>query len=64
MALAPLVVSAVALVVAVGGDYRPGGDIAIVEMTTRAVGNHWPLDALWSCGRSDPSSCAYRGTPG
>jgi hypothetical protein len=43
LALAPLVVSAVALVVAVGGEYKPAGDIAIVEMTTRAVGNHWPL---------------------
>ena len=43
LALAPLVVSAVALAVAVGGDYRPEGDIAIVEMTTRAVGDHWPL---------------------
>ena len=43
LALAPLAVSAVALAVAVGGDYRPEGDIAIVEMTTRAVGDHWPL---------------------
>ncbi|HEY6698991.1 MAG TPA: hypothetical protein VIZ67_12235 [Acidimicrobiales bacterium] len=43
LALAPLVVSAVALAVAVGGDYRPEGDIAIIEMTTRAVGDHWPL---------------------
>jgi hypothetical protein len=43
LALAPLVVSAVALVVAVGGDYRPFGDFAVIEMTTRAVGDHWPL---------------------
>jgi hypothetical protein len=43
LALAPLVVSAVALVVAVGSKYQPAGDIAIVEMTTRAVGDHWPL---------------------
>ena len=43
LALAPLAVSAVALAVAVGGDYRPVGDIAVVEMTTRAVGDHWPL---------------------
>lgn len=43
LALAPLAVSAVALAVAAGGDYRPEGDIAIVEMTTRAVGDHWPL---------------------
>jgi hypothetical protein len=43
LALAPLVVSAIALAFAVGGDYRPPGDIAIVEMTTRAVGDHWPL---------------------
>jgi hypothetical protein len=37
------VVTAIALAVAVGGDYRPVGDNAIVEMTTRAVGEHWPL---------------------
>jgi hypothetical protein len=43
LALAPLVVSAVALIVAIGGEYKPAGDIAIVEMTTRAVGDHWPL---------------------
>jgi hypothetical protein len=43
LALAPLVVSAVALAFAVGGDYRPAGDVAIVEMTSRAVGDHWPL---------------------
>jgi hypothetical protein len=43
LALAPLVVSAIALAVAVGGDYRPVGDNAIVEMTTRAVDDHWPL---------------------
>lgn len=36
-------VTAIALAVAVGGDYRPVGDNAIVEMTTRAVGEHWPL---------------------
>jgi hypothetical protein len=40
LALAPLAVSAIALVVTVGGDYKPAGDIAIVEMTTRAVGEH------------------------
>jgi hypothetical protein len=43
LALAPLAVSAIALVVTVGADYKPAGDIAIVEMTTRAVGEHWPL---------------------
>jgi hypothetical protein len=43
LALAPLAVSAIALVVTVGGDYKPAGDIAIVEMTTRAVGEHGPL---------------------
>jgi hypothetical protein len=43
LVLAPLAVSAIALAVAVGGDYRPVGDNAIVEMTTRAVGDHWPL---------------------
>lgn len=43
LALSPLVVSAVAVIVAVGGEYKPAGDIAVVEMTTRAVGEHWPL---------------------
>ncbi|HET6771925.1 MAG TPA: hypothetical protein VFH36_01365 [Acidimicrobiales bacterium] len=48
VALAPLVVSAVALVAGVGGAYHPTGDQAGTELAVRAVGRHEVLTGLWS----------------
>jgi hypothetical protein len=48
IALAPLAVSAVALVAAVGGAYHPTGDQAGTELAVRAVGRHEVLTGLWS----------------
>jgi hypothetical protein len=47
-ALVPLVVSAVALVVAVGNSYLPAGDLAMTELHVRDVGHHEVLVGLWS----------------
>jgi hypothetical protein len=44
----PLAVSAVALIVDVGGDYLPTGDYAYIEMHTRDVGHHPVLIGLYS----------------
>jgi hypothetical protein len=46
--LLPLAVSAVALIVDVGGDYFPTGDYAYIEMHTRDVGHHPVLIGLYS----------------
>jgi hypothetical protein len=40
LAVLPLVVSAVALVVRVGGDYRPSADEAWIELQIRDIGHH------------------------
>jgi hypothetical protein len=48
LTLAPLVVSAVALAVGVGGAYLPSGDQAGTELAVRAVGRHEVLRGLWS----------------
>ena len=46
--LLPLAVSAIALIVDVGGDYLPTGDYAYIEMHTRDVGHHPVLIGLYS----------------
>ncbi len=48
VALAPLVVSAIALAIGVGGAYLPSGDQAGTELAVRAVGRHEVLRGLWS----------------
>jgi hypothetical protein len=48
LALAPFVASAIALVVLVGGDYLPAGDLAMTEMHIRDVGRHEVLVGLHS----------------
>lgn len=48
LGLAPLAVSAVAVVLLVGGDYHPTGDLAMTEMHIRDVGRHEVLIGLHS----------------
>lgn len=48
LTLAPLAVSAVALVAVVRGDYVPTGDHAGTELAVRAIGHHQVLTGLWS----------------
>src|SRR5262245_19782856 len=51
VALAPFVVSAVPLIVGVGGRYIPAADPALIAMHTRDVGTrHTPLIGLYSRG--------------
>src|SRR5829696_7762476 len=48
LVLAPIVVSAVALLVGVGGDYQPTSDHALTELQVRDVGRHEVLVGLYS----------------
>lgn len=48
LTLLPFVVSALVLLVDVGGDYHPYGDQAVEELHTRDVGRHPVLIGLWS----------------
>jgi hypothetical protein len=48
LVLAPLAISAIALVVRVGGDYRPYADYAWTELQVRDVGRHEVLIGLYS----------------
>lgn len=48
LGLAPLAVAAVVLVIGVGGDHMPAGDLAMTEMHTRDVGRHPVLIGLHS----------------
>jgi hypothetical protein len=48
LVLAPLAISAIALVVRVGGDYRPYADYAWTELQVRDVGRHEVLVGLYS----------------
>lgn len=48
LTLLPLGVAAVALLVAVGGEYTPSSDHALIEMQTRSVGRHEVLVGLYS----------------
>ncbi|HEX6567551.1 MAG TPA: hypothetical protein VF015_00225, partial [Acidimicrobiales bacterium] len=48
LTLLPLVVSAVALLVAVGGQYNAFSDHALIEMQTRSVGRNEVLVGLYS----------------
>jgi hypothetical protein len=50
LTLLPLAVSAVALLVAVGGDYTPSSDHALIELQTRSVGRDQVLVGLYSRG--------------
>lgn len=48
LTLAPFVVGAVALLLAVGGDYHPWSDHALTELQTRSVGRDEVLVGLYS----------------
>jgi hypothetical protein len=51
LAATPFVLSALALIIGVGGDYQPASDHALTEMQVRDVGSHPVLVGLYS--RSD-----------
>lgn len=48
LTLLPFAVSAVVLLVAVGGDYTPSSDHALIELQTRSVGRNEVLVGLYS----------------
>lgn len=48
LAALPFVAVAAGLIVAVGGDYHPAGDLAMTEMHTRDIGHHEVLVGLHS----------------
>lgn len=48
IAAVPFVVTALAMVFTVGGDYHPSGDLAMTEMHIRDIGHHEVLIGLWS----------------
>ena len=48
LAALPFVAIAAGLIVAVGGDYHPAGDLAMTEMHTRDIGHHEVLTGLHS----------------
>ena len=50
LSLLPLAVSAVALVVGVGGGYKPSSDHALTELQVRDIGRHPVLVGLYSRG--------------
>jgi hypothetical protein len=60
LAVLPLVVSAVALVLRVGGNYRPAGDEAWIELQIREIGHHQVLLGPYSrFGWSHPGPMLY-----
>ncbi len=48
IASGPFVVTAAALIIGVGGDYLPYGDLAMTELHVRDVGRNEVLTGLWS----------------
>jgi hypothetical protein len=50
LAALPFLVSAVAVLLAVGSDYHAWGDVAAIELLTRDVPDHPPLLGLFSQG--------------
>jgi hypothetical protein len=48
IAAVPFVVTALAMIITVGGDYHPAGDLAMTEMHIRDIGHHEVLIGLWS----------------